>query len=84
MVLIGKLVRNGIKTSKSLMTLKYTAIGHLKDTQWLVTNRDAELLLRRLIRMRDDGLLAGDDVWIHVLGISVLLGVVILRQFNDN
>jgi len=33
---------------------------------------DAELLLRRLIRMRDDGLLAGDDVWIHVLGISVL------------
>ena len=39
--------------------------------------RDAELLLRRLIRMRDDGLLAGDDVWIHVLGISVLLGAVI-------
>ncbi len=33
---------------------------------------DAELLLRRLITMRNDGLLAGDDVWIHTLGISVL------------
>lgn len=36
---------------------------------------DAELLLRRLIRLRDDGLLGQadqDDVWIHTLGISVL------------
>ena len=76
MVLIGKQVKTGIKMLKSLMTLKSMAIGHLKVTQWLAM-RDAELLLRRLIRMRDDGLLAGDDVWIHVLGISVLLGAVI-------
>jgi len=36
---------------------------------------DAELLLRRLIRLRDDGLLGQadqSDVWIHTLGISVL------------
>ena len=36
---------------------------------------DAELLLRRLIRLRDDGLLGQadqDDVWIHTIGISVL------------
>lgn len=36
---------------------------------------DAALLLKRLIRLRDDGLLGQEDnsdVWIHTLGISVL------------
>ena len=60
------------------MTLKYMATEHSEGYAMAGDPfSDAELLLRRLIRMRDDGLLAGDDVWIHVLGISVLPGVVI-------
>jgi hypothetical protein len=46
------------------------------------TGGDPSLTMRLLIKLRDDGLLSGDDRWIHVLGRSRLSTAVYLSALN--
>lgn len=46
------------------------------------TGGDPSLTMRLLVKLRDDGLLDGDDRWIHVLGRSRLSTAVYLTSLN--
>lgn len=47
------------------------------------TGGDPSLTMRLLVKLRDDGLLDGDDRWIHVLGRSRLSTAVYLTALNQ-
>lgn len=48
------------------------------------TGGDPSLTIRLLLKLRDDGLLDGDDRWIHVLGRSRLSTAVYLAALNES